>query len=172
MIKWLGIGFVILGSTAMGMVMSGDLEKRVRQLKELRKMLVMIQGEIRYANAPLSEAFHHVGRRVPAPFQEFLEHVACQMEEYRGEVFSDIFARNVRIDLAGTALKKEDKEQLLRLGENLGYLDGQMQMNSIELYLHQLNETCEEASQEVRNKSKVYHCLGVMGGLFLAIIFI
>lgn len=172
MLKWIGIGLVICGSTAAGISLSRDLEKRVKQLNELRKVVVMLQGEIRYSNAPLSEAFHHVSLRIKEPFAIFLEHVAGHMEEFSGETLSDIFSQHIQEDLKYTSLLPEDLEQLKRLGESMGYLDRQMQLETMNLYLDQVNTACEEAAEHYRNKSKLYHCLGVMGGLFLAVIFI
>ena len=172
MLKWIGIGLVICGSTAAGISFSKDLERRVKQLSELRKAIVMLQGEIRYSNSPLSEAFHHVSLRIKEPFAMFLEHVAGHMEAFCGETLSDIFMQHIQEDLKRTALLPGDLEQLGRLGDNLGYLDRQMQLETMNLYMEQLDMAHQEAKEHYRSKSRLYHCLGVMGGLFLAIIFI
>lgn len=172
MLKWIGIGLVVCGCTAMGMTLGSDLQKRVMQLREMRKMAVVLQGEIRYGNATMNEAFHHTASRVQSPFREVLEQCACQMEEFRGEGLADIFRQNAEKELKGSALKKEDRELLYNLGGNLGYLDTQMQMNSLEMFLEQVNELCIQAVAEQKNKTKIYHYLGLMGGLFLAIVLI
>lgn len=172
MLKWIGIVLVFCGSTAAGISFSRELLKRVQQLGELRKLVVMLQGEIRYSNAPLFEAFGHVSQRVKDPFSLLLKNVAAKMEEFCGESLSEIFSRQIEEDLKATSLLPEDLEQLGRLGESLGYLDRQMQLETMNLYLEQLNLACDEAAEQHRSKSKLYHCLGIMGGLFLAIVFI
>lgn len=172
MLKWLGIALVVGGCTAMGAALGGELSGRVAQLREMRKMAVVLQGEIRYGNATLNEAFHRTASRVRSPFRELLDRAACQMEEYRGEGLAFIFRENAERELAASPLKKEERELLYSLGESMGYLDAQMQMNSLELFLEQVNLACEQAVLEQQNKTKVYHYLGLMGGLFLAIILI
>lgn len=172
MLRWLGAGLVICGSVAIGTSMTGEMRRRVIQLQELRKLVVILQGEIRYGNATLNEAFRHVAFRIRPPYREFLEAVAERMEEFRGEGLSEIFSGTVKEKLRGCALKREDLQLLERLGESLGYLDVKTQMNSLELFLEQINGLCGDAERELQSKAKVYHYLGLTGGLFLAIILI
>ena len=87
-------------------------------------------GEIRCANSTLSECFRHVAGRICEPFGAFLENMAEHMEEFRGDTVQEIFTQHVEQDLRDTALATEDLEQLKRLGEQLGYLDAQMQLNA------------------------------------------
>lgn len=172
MLKWVGIGLMIGACSAIGLSMGQDLKKRVTQLQELRRMTGMLQGEIQYAKSPLAEAFRHVAGRIREPFSDFLRHTAEDMEEFSGESFSEIFSRNAEEDLKGSGLLREDMEQLRGFGEHLGYLDQEMQLRTINLYRTQLMETCETASEEFKNKEKVYRYLGVCMGLFLAILFV
>lgn len=67
-------------------------------------------------------------------------------------------------------LKREDLERLYRLGEQLGYLDQEMQIKGIEFYIEQQRTARKDAEREYREKERVYHCLGIMGGLFLVIL--
>lgn len=172
MIKWIGIGLMVIGTTAFGLSMSRDLEKRIIQLKEIRKMVSMLQGEIRCANSTLAEGFYHVARRVAQPFSNFLEKMADHMEEFRGDTMQTIFLEHVQTDLKDTVLQSEDLEQLSRLGEQLGYLDMQMQLDALELYEKQLEDAYRQAEETFQKQSKMYRYLGFMGGLFLAIILI
>ena len=172
MLKMLGIGMVIATSSAIGFSMSKDLEKRVVQLTELKRMFVMLQGEIKYGKTPLAEGFGKVGQRSGPLFQGFLQYLSEDMEKRDGRSLSRIFEEGVDLKLEHCYLAKEDLEQLKTVGSHLGYLDIDMQLRNIDLYLEQLNENCIQARQNYQNKSRVYHCLGVMGGLFLAIILI
>ena len=172
MLKIIGIGLVICGSTATGLAISRDMEKRILELNELQKMLKMLAGEIGYANATLAESFHHVAKRIKKPFSCFLENMALHMEAFLGHPMQEIFQRHVEEDLSHTALLAEDLEQLVRFGEQLGYLDVKMQLNAIAMYERQLCDTCTQAREVFKSKSKVCRYLGVMGGLFLAVLFV
>lgn len=170
MLKWLGIGIALFGSAALGNACGSELERRVRHLEELKKMVIMLEGEIKYAHTPLADAFRHVGKRLKQPFSEFAIQVAAQLEEYEGQPFAEVFAKCIEEELSGTALRKSDLEQLRRLGDNLGYLDVEMQKNTLQLYLAGLNETCEQAAETHRKSARLCRYLGVMGGMFLALV--
>lgn len=72
--------------------------------------------------------------------------------------------------LKNKGLKKEDFERLYRVGDQLGYLDREMQIKGIEFYIEQQKSACKDAEKEYREKERVYHCLGIIGGLFLVIL--
>ena len=58
------------------------------------------------------------------------------------------------------------------MGEVLGYLDLEMQLSSIELYLEQLELCIRESQEAARTKQKLYQSLGVAGGIFLVILLV
>ena len=65
-----------------------------------------------------------------------------------------------------------DKENLVRFGENLGYLDREMQLGTIDLYLNQLEEEINEQAIVARERTKLYNVLGIMAGIFITIVMI
>lgn len=172
MLKLLGLCAVVGMSTALGYSLGNDLKKRVEQLIECKRMFVMLQGEIKYAKTPLSEGFAKVANRVTKPFSGFLSYVSEELEERSGKSLIEIFTVGVDLHLKGSAFSKDDLDRLKDVGSHLGYLDMEMQIRTIDLYLEQLNDSINQAKEEYQNKSRVYRCLGLMGGLFLAIIFI
>ena len=70
----------------------------------------------------------------------------------------------------GFGFAKEDKEKLLSLGGQLGYLDTQMQERTLLLYLEQLELSISGLRGEIREKCRLSTALGVMGSLFLVIV--
>jgi stage III sporulation protein AB len=74
--------------------------------------------------------------------------------------------------LANTSLSKKDKLHLIGFGENLGYLDKEMQMNTFDLYISQLEEEITDLSKSVKEKAYLYNSLGIMAGIFITIIMI
>lgn len=172
MVKYIGMGLVIFGCTAMGISAGNEMEGRIRDIRELLKLLELLEGEIGYANAVLSEGFRHAARRMKKPYAVFLENMAEHMDELRGDTLGSIFAQHVREDLQHTALVPGDKEGLACFGEQLGNLDVRMQLAAIALYKEQLSQSCVQAQEAWRRDSRLYRCLGLMGGLFCAILFL
>ena len=81
-----------------------------------------------------------------------------------------LFSSEIRKILSRTSLAKEDLEQLEDLGRHLGYLDRQTQLRTLDLYTHNLDTMIQELRQELPGRKKMYQSLGIMGGLFLAVL--
>lgn len=45
MAKYMGLGLVLVGCTAMGIAAGKDMERRVRDLRELIKLLQLLEGK-------------------------------------------------------------------------------------------------------------------------------
>ena len=68
------------------------------------------------------------------------------------------------------SFEKEDKEKLLSLGGQLGYLDTQMQERTLLLYLEQLELSISRLRGEMRERCRLSTALGMMGSLLLVIL--
>ena len=62
------------------------------------------------------------------------------------------------------------KRQLKELGENLGYLDKEMQMNYINLYLENLELSITEKGEKVRTDEKLNKIMGCVMGLLVIVL--
>ena len=84
----------------------------------------------------------------------------------------------VKIGILGIAVVllampfKNLKKEWLTLGENLGYLDMEMQLHMLEIFQTHLSESMEEEREEVKRQSKLSRILGVMSGIFLTVLLI
>ncbi len=168
--KIIGCVLVILSSAAMGFFFSNEVKSRLEDLKELRKLIILLKGDIRYSNSPLPEAVSAIARRHKGCYSPFFTKVSTRLNELSGLTFQDIWKEAVEKELNDTALTKKDKLQLQQFGENLGYLDKDMQMNTLELFLSQLEEEIRELSKTVKEKAYLYNSLGIMAGIFIAIV--
>ena len=59
-----------------------------------------------------------------------------------------------------------------RAGENFGYLDGQMQLKNLELYMEQTEVLIQKAQAELKDRQKLSGVLSLMCGLFLVILLV
>lgn len=167
-----GICLMVAASTALGFRMSLDLYKRTCSLRELKRVMELIRGEIRYGVTPLNEAFQAAAQHSEMPFGEFLSEASVTMEKRDGKTLAVILEENRSLLQKGTELKDADVSAFVRAGGRLGHLDVEMQMRTIELYLEELEKECAAAEKEYQEKGKVYRYLGFMGGLFLAVVFL
>jgi stage III sporulation protein AB len=161
---------MIAGAAGVGYSMSVQVERRYSQLKELRRMAALLMGEITYGCSLLPEAFLAVSARVEAPISVFLKNLSEELKTAPGETLGAVFSRHVQEELGGTALEKKDLEMLKRMGSLLGYLDKEMQLRALGLYEKELDQELGDTYGKMPEKKKLYRTLGMMAGLFLAIL--
>ena len=172
MLKAVGALLVVLSCGAMGYGKSLSYTKRQRELEEIQKMLYFLLGEITYRREALPEAMVRVADKIRPPLSDFLREVSRAAKEYQGERFSKIFSQKAEKYLKETSLMKTDLEEFIRLGEDLGYMDITMQENTINLYLEELKGEILKTEKEGPARKIMYQALGLMAGMFLAIMLV
>lgn len=170
LIRVLGIVIVLLASCGLGFRMSYELIYRIEDLQQIKRVMVMLRGEIKYANAPLTEALYSIASRVPAPWKELLKEMTETMEACDGNTFASIFESMQKKYLGGTSLLPKDRKRLTDFGANLGYLDKEMQLASIDLYLEELEAQIKEAGDKVEKNSRLYRVMGMAVGVLILLI--
>ncbi len=171
--KWTGGLLILFAGSGMGVWLAWGYRKRLQTLETLRRMVYCLKGEIIYSHAPLEEAFERIGRREKGVWGELFIQVAKRISSRSGETFANIWEQTIgEMEKNGKSmfLEKEDKEKLLSLGGQLGYLDTQMQERTLLLYLEQLELSITRLRGEIREKCRLSTALGVMGSLFLVIV--
>ena len=138
----------------------------------MRKNMLLLKGEIRYSQSTLNEAFLHIAEKNTGCYQKFFSHVSYEMEQFRGETFYEIWKRQLGEDLAEekSGLQKEDIKQLMILGETLGFLDKEMQLNTLDLYLETVEGEIQHLFEDMPEKIRLYQVFGITGGIFLSIL--
>ncbi|TCT16912.1 stage III sporulation protein AB [Natranaerovirga pectinivora] len=171
-VKILGIIITLTSSTLLGLYFSKSLTYRLEELHTLKKLLIMLRGDVKYGMTPLPEALEELSNRSVAPFKEFFNEVSKELKKFNGNNLQLIWNSSIEKHLKSSFLKKEDLTKLMQLGDTLGYLDKEMQLNTIDLYLEQLEEEIKYLTNNNGQSQKLYKNLGVLGGLLAAIVFI
>ncbi|MDO4453332.1 MAG: stage III sporulation protein AB [Eubacteriales bacterium] len=170
MLREVGLGMIFLTCSAIGVAAAREMKKRLQSLYDLQEAMLMLQGEIRYTGATLPEAFQHVALHSAHSCSSFFESAGKMMDQLNHKSAKEAIACCAEKQLKSQGLKKEDLERLYRMGDQLGYLDQEMQIKGIEFYIEQQKSACRDAEKEYREKERIYHCLGIVGGLFLVIL--
>lgn len=161
---------ILLGTTGIGYLAGLDFQRQWEELACLRRIFLMLKGEIHYMREPLEEAFAHIAERTKEPYSQFLRQVSERLRQRSDTSFGNIWNQAVSDCLASSRLKKENVEQLRTLGDSLGYLDQKSQEGAVDLYLELLETEMKELRREIRMKRKLCNSLGVMGGLFITVL--
>ncbi|MFP4698411.1 MAG: hypothetical protein ACLFMO_06870 [Eubacteriales bacterium] len=171
-LKIIGAIITITSSALIGLYFSKSLSFRLEDLKQLKKIMIMLRGEIKYSLSPLPEALEQISKRSHYPFKEFLQKVGEELKKYNGQDLQKIWEQEIDKTLLKTYLKKGDIAKLKQLGETLGYLDKEMQLNTIDMYLEQLEEEIKYAIDHNSQTGKLYKNIGLLGGILIVIVFI
>lgn len=173
MLKICGIVLILLSSAGIGFNASSIMRLRLDELNELKKMILMLRGEIKYTRTPLGEAFAVIARRTNGIYSEFFKNTSAELAKLNGKSLSEIWQEQFKCEMMiKSHLSDKDQRWLLQLAEGLGYLDKEMQLGTIELYVEQLDAMILEGAKNFEKNSKLCKALGISAGLFLAIILI
>lgn len=171
-IKMIG-GLALIGLTsAIGFIKAGELNERVRKLQNFKRMIIFLQGELRFHRSVLSEAFENVGEKMEPPFSEFLKTMAEELEERENDGFESVWEKNSDILLCEDGFRKEDKILLEILKSGLGYLDLTMQTETLNAAVIRTEEAIAESQEQLKTKGKLYQTMGVTIGALLTLLII
>lgn len=176
MIRWVGAGLVVLATSLAGYEYGRNLQKRISQLKELKKIVTDLYSDIEYGACSLSESFARISEQQSELYRAFLLKICAgmkkeePMESRYGMPFSMIFTQAVTEMLSGSALTESDKKGLLRFGSQLGNNQKKGQLRILQLYLQELDYQIEELQKTRVEKQKTGQMLGISVGVLVVIL--
>lgn len=162
--KVIGSIMVIAVCTALGFEKSRELQLHLKELEELKRLFMMIHGELKATKATLSEIFMKVSKKTETLYKEWLKNLAKQLEICGAGTFSELWKNSIQTYLGKTTLRKDEIYELEQVGLGIQYVD------TLELYLNQLDFSIQNTREELKTKKKLYQSMGIMCGIFLVIV--
>lgn len=170
--KMLGSLFLMSSTTAIGFLKAEELRERVKKLQELKRMMGLLQGELRFHRSELAEAFGNVSKRVYEPFGTFLKNMEEGLEQHQAESFEILWKQCSRKLILEGGFWEKDLQPMDILGSGLGYLDLTMQMETLNQALLGTEEKIREAKEQLKNKEKLYQTMGITAGALLTLLIV
>lgn len=172
MLKSIGLCVIVISGIGFGSAMSNELGRRKKMLEMILRMIILLRGEIRYGNKSLYDAFTGASGKLEGKYREFFILTAQEMKRKTGSSFGGIFRECAGKCLNLDCLSQEEQEIFYSLGDQLGYLGLDMQ----ERQLDQLEKETEYAIMKLEKdfceKRKLYRSMGILGGIFVAVLFL
>lgn len=172
MLKFAGSIVTIVAATLMGAYVAAELEMSYQEMLYLHRLIGMLQGEIRYSRSVLSQIFLKMSRDARPPYDAWLRQMSIRMESRKGGDFASIWRESVVTYLGTSKLPQKEKEKLEELGQLLGDMDMEIQINHLNGYREQLLLSIREVREEIQNKKKLCRCMGIAGGIFIAVLLV
>jgi stage III sporulation protein AB len=167
LLKITGLIAVFLVCTFGGMMMSMKLSKRVRHLESFICAVGFIATEIRYFASPVEvimEKLNHVEE-----YKQLKVFEICKANIKHAKQFSNAWELAVKESEYSLSLQSADYESLLWFGRTLGTTDVEGQLANCEHCCEQLSQRLTIAREDVNKKGKMYSSLGVLTGIFMAV---
>lgn len=169
MIKLIGALMILISGTGMAVYFAGNVTCRIQQLNELRRLLNIMSGEIRFMGASLPDiAIRFSGEE--SVYNKFFLKLADSMQSDEKMPFDMLWKSGVDECLKDTCLTADDKKELKCFGSSLGSLDIQMQIDTISGYSDALRKNIDELRRAAAGKIRMCYGFGILGSLFLIII--
>lgn len=166
--KTAGMILLVISCSGLGFHMAGLYGRRIAECVRIERFFGQLAGEIRFCQTPLCEALRAVSGEKTDSFSSFFARLAGRLEEGEGE-FGWLWEEELALYLRDSLLR-EEAELLFYLGRQLGNLDLEAQLKALNRFSEQWQEHIRELRGRQESKARLYRCLGVSAGVFLAIL--
>lgn len=170
-IKFLGMIFVLLGSFGIGIFYRIRYGNRLHNMQDCERALLILQGEMEYGHTPLMEACEEVSVRIGGIVGSFFAQIAKKLNTHEGAL-ETIWCQTARKVLTKSQMEKEEREEWEKLGGTLGYLDLEMQVSTIQIYVRRLKLRMEQTEKESHERLRMYPVIGAFSGALICLLLV
>ena len=157
---------IIFACSGWGYSKNRELNNHLKELENMKQIFHMIRGQLKYTRGTFEDVFEEIGDKVDGSMGKWLKELGKRLYQKDGKSFEDIWKISIERELKESHLRKEDLDKLLRLGRNLDHFE------NIDLFIEQLEYKIQTTREAYKTKGKLYKSFGIMGGVFLVILFI
>lgn len=166
-IKYIGIFLVFIISFYIGYLISKKYTLRLKELKDLKNALNIIESKITFTYEPLQDIFMQTSKMVTGNVSKIFVQACDNMKTDNAE---DAWDKSMQTSI--TNLNLEDIENIKSFGKMLGKTDKEGQISRLELTKTFVDMQIEKAKIEEEKNAKMYKTLGAIIGLAFVIILI
>ena len=171
-VKLAGAVLAAVSVALLGFTLGNDLRRRTEFLQEFHKGLLILHQEMEYRKTPLEEALQYAGNSLKEPLSSFLRETGIRLEKLPGAPFFSVWEEMADWYLSESLQKKEDFEFIRQLGRQLDGLEAEGNSGMLTIYEQRLQGMIASAKKEYEGKAQLYQRLGILGGIFLILLFL
>lgn len=144
------------------------MRSRVRETEKFVRLLTSIQTQIEYALTPTDGLLQKLSES--AEFQDF-SFIRFVTEAFRtGAPLESAWNSALQKYAGSSALQTREKELISAFSASFGATDKSGQSANCTFFIAQLEAQAEELRKSAQSKSRLYHALGILSGVFLMIL--
>ena len=167
-IKILGCLTIIFCGCLLGVMYTGNMKARIRELESINYMAEYLLAHIKYDNRTLKELFDDMSKVEKLNKTKFIPLCSHYME--KGYNFPIAFEKSISDSKKDLHLHIDDINTVLNLKNDLGttYIDGQIK--TLTLFEMRLNERLDESKEKYKIEAPMYQKLCALVGIGISIL--
>lgn len=166
--KLLMLILIFIFCAFIGYVFGEGFKNRHNQIKEIIKLITLLQNEVIYNFTPLPEAFFIVGRKGKEPFNRICEKIGDKLLSPYSKGMYATAKECYEEEKVNLYLNEEDLAVLSDFFKSLGDLGVYGQEKIFKLTMENLNINCKEAEENAKKNTKAYRYIGaIVGAMFI-----
>ena len=172
-IKLIGAALVVFAGAGFGACPVHKMKERTRELEELYFCLLRLKSEINHGSRPLPEAIKAAADSNKEVKSGMYRGVMKQLAERltRGRESYEVLVRTcVSEGFRESVITREEQEAFTDSFLLLGGGDKEKQVQMLSYYAENVRLAIAQEKQKKKEKSYVYRSLGILGGIFLAVL--
>ncbi len=172
-IKFIGAVLVIFAGAGFGACPVHKLKERIREFEELYFCLLRLKSEISHAVKPLPDAIRCAAESKKATpggvYRSVMKQLAVRMESGSG-AYEKLVTECAAEGFRDSVLLKEEQDSFVETFLLLGGGDREKQVQMLSYYAEEIRMAIAQEKQRKKERSYMYRSLGVLGGVFLAVL--
>ncbi|AOR23916.1 stage III sporulation protein SpoIIIAB [Clostridium taeniosporum] len=172
MLKLIFIFMLFLTTSYIGFSYGETFRKRYDELKEILKVLIILQNEILYGSTPLPEALSNIEKNTIKPLKTLIGNVNKKLYDGEADSVYSAFKSEYILLENDFYLLDSDKNFLKDFIKSLGESGLYGQEKIFNLVIENIRNNIKEAEEESKKNIKVYRYLGICIGAMITIFLI
>lgn len=172
-IKLIGAMLVILAGAGFGACPVHKMKERTKEFETLYFCLLRLKSEISHGGKPLPEAIKAAADSKKEVnegiYRGVMRNLACRLEKGR-EAYEIQLRECVKEGFRDTVITQEEQDAFVDTFLLLGGGDREKQVQMLSYYAENVRLAIAQEKQKKKEKSYLYRSLGILGGIFLAVI--
>lgn len=172
-IRLIGAALVAFAGVGFGSCPVHKMTCRAKEMEEFYFCLLRLKSEICHAVKPLPEALRSAAAgergKETGGYRGTMLELAKRMEEERTE-YALLLKETAEKGFQDSFITTEESELFQQTFLQLGGGDREKQIQALEYYAEAVRLAISEEKQKKKEKAYLYRSLGLLGGVFLAVI--
>ncbi len=163
---------IFLSSVIYGFYFSNKNIYKLKDYKELKKALLILEGEISFGNETLAFATNKISKKINVPINLIFENFSKEIEE---DIYTDIniiWEKSVQNYEHKLYFTKNEIDEIKSFGKILYSQDADLQIKNINMLIKYLDKEIDELQVNSFKEAKMYKSISVLVSLLIVILLI